>query len=170
MEDRNILPVSFGARHYDLVLTELDFTNWTYNGSVTVTGNITEPTKAIALNALELTLHSAKVDVDAGKSSTTHNASDFLYDVKAQRATAIFAHELPLSEITLTIQFSGKLNHDMAGFYRSQYKPAAPAVPSVPRDAEFHYMLSTQFESTDARRAFPCLDEPNLKATFDFVR
>jgi len=54
----------------------------------------------------------------------------------------------------------------MAGFYRSQYKPAAPAAASVPRDEEFHYMLSTQFESCDARRAFPCFDEPNLKATF----
>lgn len=57
----------------------------------------------------------------------------------------------------------------MAGFYRSQYKPTAPAAASVPRDDEFHYMLSTQFESCDARRAFPCFDEPNLKASFDFT-
>lgn len=56
----------------------------------------------------------------------------------------------------------------MAGFYRSKYKPVAPAAASVPRDDEYHYMLSTQFESSDARRAFPCFDEPNLKATFDF--
>lgn len=56
----------------------------------------------------------------------------------------------------------------MAGFYRSKYKPAVPAVPSVAKDDEYHYMFSTQFESCDARRAFPCFDEPNLKATFDF--
>jgi len=56
----------------------------------------------------------------------------------------------------------------MAGFYRSKYKPTVPAAESVPRDSEYHYMLSTQFESCDARRAFPCFDEPNLKATFDF--
>lgn len=56
----------------------------------------------------------------------------------------------------------------MAGFYRSKYKPTVPAAASVPRDLEYHYMLSTQFESCDARRAFPCFDEPNLKATFDF--
>lgn len=56
----------------------------------------------------------------------------------------------------------------MAGFYRSRYKPAVEAAKSVPRDEEHHYMYSTQFESCDARRAFPCFDEPNLKATFDF--
>jgi aminopeptidase N len=56
----------------------------------------------------------------------------------------------------------------MAGFYRSKYKPTVEATKSVPRDDEYHYMFSTQFESCDARRAFPCFDEPNLKATFDF--
>jgi aminopeptidase N len=60
------------------------------------------------------------------------------------------------------------LNNDMAGFYRSRYKPAATPVPSVPKVGEYHFMFSTQFESCDARRAFPCFDEPNLKATFDF--
>jgi aminopeptidase N len=56
----------------------------------------------------------------------------------------------------------------MAGFYRSRYKPTVEASKSVPRDDEYHYMFSTQFESCDARRSFPCFDEPNLKASFDF--
>jgi len=60
------------------------------------------------------------------------------------------------------------MNNDMAGFYRSKYKPAVTAAASVPRDDEYHYMLSTQFESSDARRAFPCFDEPNLKASLEF--
>lgn len=55
----------------------------------------------------------------------------------------------------------------MAGFYRSKYKPAVTPAASVAKDDEYHYMFSTQFESCDARRAFPCFDEPNLKATFD---
>lgn len=60
------------------------------------------------------------------------------------------------------------MNNTMAGFYRSKYKPTVEAAKGVARDDEHHYMFSTQFESSDARRAFPCFDEPNLKATFDF--
>jgi aminopeptidase N len=56
----------------------------------------------------------------------------------------------------------------MAGFYRSRYKPAVTPAKSVPKVGDFYYMFSTQFESCDARRALPCFDEPNLKATFDF--
>ena len=55
----------------------------------------------------------------------------------------------------------------MAGFYRSLYKPAVEPAKSVPMDGEHHVMFSTQFEACDARKAFPCFDEPNLKATFD---
>ena len=56
----------------------------------------------------------------------------------------------------------------MAGFYRSKYKSAVESTADTPKEDDFEYMLSTQFESCDARRAFPCFDEPNLKATFDF--
>jgi aminopeptidase N len=66
------------------------------------------------------------------------------------------------------MSFEGTINNHMAGFYRSKYQPAAPASKGVARDENNHYMFSTQFESSDARRAFPCFDEPNLKATFDF--
>ena len=97
-------------------------------------------------------------------------ATGFAEDTKSQRSTISFAEALPEApEASVSIEFTGILNHDMAGFYRSQYKPAAPAAASVPRDDEFHYMFSTQFEACDARRAFPCFDEPNLKATFDFA-
>lgn len=56
----------------------------------------------------------------------------------------------------------------MAGFYRSKYKPAVTPSPGAAKEGEDYYMFSTQFEPCDARRAFPCFDEPNLKATFEF--
>ncbi|KAI4132365.1 MAG: hypothetical protein LQ338_000713 [Usnochroma carphineum] len=60
------------------------------------------------------------------------------------------------------------MNNIMAGFYRSKYKPTIKPSKSVPMEGDSHLMFSTQFESSDARRAFPCFDEPNLKASFDF--
>ena len=59
---------------------------------------------------------------------------------------------------TLKIDFVGELNDKMKGFYRSRYTTPA---------GEVRYAAVTQFEATDARRAFPCWDEPAIKATFD---
>ena len=91
------------------------------------------------------------------------------YSEKSQRATFTFDGEIPATEdAVLEINYEGTINNVMAGFYRSKYKPAAPPLPSVPKEGEHHLMFSTQFESCDARRAFPCFDEPNVKASFDF--
>lgn len=67
----------------------------------------------------------------------------------------------------LEAHFTGVINNDMAGFYRSKYKPAVTPSESVPTEGDDRLMFSTQFESCDARSAFPCFDEPNLKASFD---
>ncbi|GAB1318269.1 Peptidase family M1-domain-containing protein [Madurella fahalii] len=170
MADRDILPDNFKPAHYELVITDLDFKGWSYKGTVRIDGEVVKPTKEIVLNTLELKLLSSKIVVSQNKSDQTWESTSFTEDTKTQRSTIFFPEELPVSgKASLTINFTGELNHDMAGFYRSQYKPTAPAAASVPRDDEFHYMLSTQFEACDARRAFPCFDEPNLKATFDFA-
>jgi aminopeptidase N len=95
--------------------------------------------------------------------------SDVSYDEGRQRVTLSFPDEVAAgAKSVLEINYSGVMNNVMAGFYRSRYKPTVPAASSVPQDDEYSYMFSTQFESCDARRAVPCFDEPNLKATFDF--
>jgi aminopeptidase N len=95
-------------------------------------------------------------------------ASDFTYDKKSERVTLKFPEELMGPSAQLSINFTGTMNNAMAGFYRSKYKPVVEPAADTPKEDDFHYMLSTQFESCDARRAFPCFDEPNLKSTFDF--
>lgn len=95
-------------------------------------------------------------------------ASEITYDKTSERVTMKFEDEIAPAEVDLIIAFTGTMNNAMAGFYRSKYKSAVESTADTPKEGDFEYMLSTQFESCDARRAFPCFDEPNLKATFDF--
>lgn len=94
--------------------------------------------------------------------------TDVSYDTKSERVVLKFSQAIAPSDVVLSINFTGTMNNAMAGFYRSKYKPVGEPGADTPKEGDFYYMLSTQFESCDARRAFPCFDEPNLKATFDF--
>ena len=106
---------------------------------------------------------------ESGKHNATLDSSEISFDTKNQRCTFTFDQEIPQGKAILSITFEGTMNDKMAGFYRSKYKPNTSDTPSagVPREGEHYIMGSTQFESSDARRAFPCFDEPNLKAAFD---
>ncbi|KAI0014943.1 peptidase family M1 [Xylariomycetidae sp. FL0641] len=169
MADRDVLPTNVKPSHYDLSISSLNFDDWTYQGHVTIECSVEKPTKEVVLNSLELKLEKARLTEQHPEATQILETATFNYDDKKQRVTLLFTDEVPATQnATLEIDFQGIMNNDMAGFYRSKYKPAAPPAASVPKDDTFHYMLSTQFESSDARRAFPCFDEPRLKATFDF--
>ncbi|KAF2793513.1 aminopeptidase-like protein [Melanomma pulvis-pyrius CBS 109.77] len=165
--DRDILPSWVKPSHYTVSLYDLEFGgNFTYQGTVAISVDIknTGQFSDIVLNSHQLKLHSA--ELKTGDSSRP--SKDITYDEKRQRVTLDFGEKIQYSgEATLTIKFEGTINNIMAGFYRSKYKPKGEVPASVAKDDEFHYMFSTQFESCDARRGFPCFDEPNLKATFD---
>lgn len=96
-------------------------------------------------------------------------ASTIDIDTSNERATLNFDHEIPgIDHAVLTICFKGHINSAMAGFYRSKYKPTVTPTVGTAKQGDDYYMFSTQFEPCEARRAFPCFDEPNLKATFEF--
>jgi aminopeptidase N len=93
---------------------------------------------------------------------------DVSYDKTSERATIKLSKELPAGDAVVAIKFKGTMNDAMEGFYRAKYKPVETPAAGTPSDGTHHYMFSTQFEACTARRAFPCFDEPNLKASFEF--
>ena len=146
------LPTTVSPTKYDITLTP-DFANFTFLGHEDVEVIINSPTDRISLNAIELDLSAAWI---IGTSGTAIEAN-IETNEEAETATFIFPESLPQGKATLSIDFKGFLNDQLRGFYRSQY---------VGNDGQDQYLATTQFEATDARRAFPCWDEPSIKATF----
>lgn len=167
--DRDILPDTVKPIHYDLSLYDIELGGaFSFQGTVKITVKVLRSTKSITLNSYQLKIHDSQVLTESSETQKLLRSSDILYDDPKQRATIQFPEEISTSKVAvIIINFQGTMNNEMAGFYRSKYKPAVSPAASVAKDDEFHYMFSTQFQSSDARRAFPCFDEPNLKATFD---
>ncbi|KAL2817221.1 peptidase family M1-domain-containing protein [Aspergillus cavernicola] len=166
-KDREILPSVVKPTHYGISLFDLQLSgSWGYKGIVKISSKVNGPTKEVVVNVKEIEVQLAVILGNDG--TELAKTSDITYDKKSERVTLKFPEELPQSDIVVSISFTGTMNNAMSGFYRSKYKPAVEPTSDTPKEADFHYMLSTQFESCDARRAFPCFDEPNLKATFDF--
>ncbi|KAK2749214.1 hypothetical protein FQN57_006829 [Myotisia sp. PD_48] len=165
--ERETLPDVAKPSHYNLSLHDLTYGgDWGYKGTVKIDLEVTRATKEIELNVKAIDVQNAELVSKDGSSST--KASDISYDRKTERAILKFSDEVKPAEYVLNISFTGTVNNHMAGFYRAKYQSTAPAHSSTYKEGDYHYMISTQFEACDARQAFPCFDEPNLKATFDF--
>ena len=117
--------------------------------------DVKEETTSISLNTIEVDIHATKFS--AGGNEIT-SAPTIAYNEDSQTTTISFDKSIPAgTRAQLTQTFTGYLNDKMAGFYRSSYKD---------KDGQTKYIASTQMEPTDARRAFPCFDEPALKAEY----
>jgi puromycin-sensitive aminopeptidase len=146
------LPKTVTPERYGIRLTP-DLTTWTFTGEETVTILIHEPVGEITLNAVELEIQSVSIRDESGKVVE----GGVTADPENEQARFGFSMELKPGKIDLSIQFAGILNDKLHGFYRSTYRGA---------DGQIKPLASTQFESTDARRAFPCWDEPEFKAVY----
>jgi puromycin-sensitive aminopeptidase len=141
------LPRSVVPERYELTL-EPDLQRARFDGEVVVSATVAEPTSEIVLNAIELEIHEATVG---------GSPAQVRLDEETERAFLTVDEELAPGPISIHIRYSGILNDKLAGFYRSTYKD---------QDGNEQVIATTQMEATDARRAFPCWDEPDLKATF----
>jgi aminopeptidase N len=168
------LPAGVRPEHYSLTITP-NLAQARFAGSETIDVVLEASTKTITLNAAEIEFGAvrayanpsaaagAKADsstalrkdkqeapeIDAGRAQT----ATVTLDAAKQQATFTFAEPLAAGPVTLEIAYTGIINDKLRGFYLSKTTLRRYGV--------------TQFESTDARRAFPSFDEPALKATFD---
>ncbi|KAJ4502159.1 hypothetical protein HRR81_004501 [Exophiala dermatitidis] len=166
--DRDILPDTIKPVNYSLSLFNLELGgHWSYDGVVKIDSKVKHETQELVINSKELEINGADVFGKDGGSPVA-SMTDVSYDTTSERATIKFSSKIPSGDAVIAIKYRGTINNAMAGFYRSKYKPAVTPGPDTPTDGEHYYMLSTQFEACDARRAYPCFDEPNLKASFDF--
>lgn len=108
----------------------------------------------------EITLHSKDIDIETVEiiqGKDIQFAHKISYNTKAETVTFSFKKAINKGKAKLSIIFVGIISDNLRGFYRSRYVI----------DGKTKHLATTQFESTDARRAFPCFDEPAQKAVFD---
>ncbi len=145
------LPRTVVPRRYDLTL-EPDLDAATFAGHESIAVEVVTATAEVVLNAVEIAIDEAAADVGGERFVATVALDD-----EAERATLTFERPLPPGDATLHLRFRSVLNDKLRGFYRSTFTDDA-GVERV--------LATTQMEATDARRAFPCWDEPDAKAVF----
>ncbi|XP_042215813.1 aminopeptidase N-like isoform X2 [Homarus americanus] len=153
-----LLPKTVRPLHYLVKLQPFINGNFSIHGHVKIDFHVLVSTHHLVLHMADIVTLNDTTKVIAKDSEREekivqqgYNSSRMLYIVHLQEQ---------LSEgrnYTLSLDFVGTLGEQARGFYRSSYKK---------QNGERSWVASTQFQSTDARRAFPCFDEPGLKATF----
>lgn len=144
VNERVLLPSALTPSHYALALTP-DLDKLTFQGAVSIT--VAVSTEQVS----EVTLHSKEIQVSkvTFSSSVPDAVSPSLvginYNLKLTTVTFVFDGPFPVGQGVLAIEYTGILNGDMAGFYKSTY---------VDADGNKKVMASTQFEALDARRYF----------------
>jgi puromycin-sensitive aminopeptidase len=146
------LPYSVEPRRYALRLTP-DLDNATFTGEVHIEVLVHETVDEIVLHAAELTVDSAELERGGG----TRLRVAIRLDEDTERLILTPPAPLEPGPAVISLEFAGVLNDKLHGFYRSEFTDDAGGT---------HVIATTQFEATDARRAFPCFDEPDRKAVF----
>ena len=146
------LPTSVIPERYEIKLTP-DLSLWTFAGEVKIAVEARQAVREVVLNAAELSIQSVSMRHANGAVLQGSVQSD----EANEQAVLSFPDIVAPGNYQLQIQFTGILNDKLHGFYRSLYKDA---------EGQDKPLASTQFESTDARRAFPCWDEPAFKAVY----
>jgi aminopeptidase N len=128
---------------------------FSFTGTETVKLSVRRPVRRLVLNALELEVADASIDGKALPDSAIK------IDKKSELLTLALPSELAAGEHTLALSFAGKINQQGQGLFYIPYREQGSGAKKV--------MLGSQFEATDARRFFPCWDEPVFRARFQLT-
>ncbi|MCA9817725.1 MAG: hypothetical protein KC652_21610, partial [Cyanobacteria bacterium HKST-UBA01] len=148
--DRSVLPESYR------IFFEPDLENRQFSGEETIFVDVEKPCDRIVLNQKELEIAEPEIS-RVGDSHGDWLKPDIEIDEKGDRLILKLKEKLRKGKYELRLKFAGKLNDKLVGFYYSSAKD---------KDGEPIALASTQMEPTDARRVFPCFDEPDMKAKF----
>jgi aminopeptidase N len=146
---KQIVPINYAIR----IVPNLD--KRAFTGTETVKLNVREPVREIVLNALEIDVASAALD-DKPASKTAIKV-----DNQNELLRIALTSELAAGDHTLALNFSGKINQQGQGLFYAPYQEEGTDAKKI--------VLGTQFEATDARRMFPCWDEPVFRAQFQLT-
>ncbi len=135
--------------HYRLTFTP-DLKAATFTGEEILDVTLSAPSSTITMNSAEIKIQ--KIEITAGGEVRTPAVT---YDTKREQVTLTTSRPIPAGAATISMRYTGILNDQLRGFYLSKGKDRNYA--------------TTQFENTDARRAFPSFDEPAFKATYDIT-
>jgi len=160
------LPSSVVPIRYEIRI-EPDLPSGTFAGAETVEVTVQEPVSELVLNAVELQIRQVSIRDARGLVL----AGTVTLDERSERAHLRFPERLSPGAWRLSLAFTGVLNDKLRGFYRSRVKasglrPLPDGTAEAGDQKEETLLAVTQFEATDARRAFPCWDEPGFKAVF----
>ncbi|HET7486764.1 MAG TPA: M1 family metallopeptidase [Acidimicrobiales bacterium] len=151
-EGSNRLPRTVEPEHYQLTFT-VQLEEGTFAGEERIRVAVSEPVAEVVLHAVDLDILTAELLAEDGAALAGTVA------LRPDDETAVIALDGTASPGTHTLHltFAGRIGERLDGLYRSTFTDA---------DGVEHVLAATQFEPTDARRAFPCWDEPDRKATF----
>lgn len=151
-----LLPTEVNPTNYQICLTP-EFDHFTFSGYEDIDLSMLKPARQITLHGVGLTVLTSYLsfggDTDNDISPVSVESNE-----QAETVTFIFDREIPAGNTILHIGYQGILSDNLSGFYRSKV--------DMP-DGTTRWMATTQFEATDARKAFFCIDEPARKATFE---
>lgn len=147
----------FKPSNYNLNI-QIDRENLSFKGTVTISGSkLGRPSHRLSFHQKELRIISAKI-IHRTKSGDTQFSVDRINRHKTHYEVRLHTNEsMPSGQYTVTMEFEGRIAKTMLGIYACDFK----------YDGKDKLLIATQFESHHAREAFPCIDEPEAKATFD---